>query len=59
MLGNSKVTFSVVVTDKKSIYLRVAFDSCGVRFTFFLVKVYFPLCKMFLNFKSNFEKIYL
>ena len=59
MLGNSKVTFSVVVTDKMSIYLRIAFDSFGVRFTFFLVKVCFLLCKMFLNFKSNFEKTYL
>ena len=40
-------------------YLRAAFDSLQSDLHSFLVKVYLSVCKMFSNFKSIFENIYL
>ena len=42
-----------------SMYLRVAFDSFSVRFTFVFSEGLLACLKLFLHFKSIFESIYV
>ena len=51
------IVINIRSVKKHSMYLRVAFDSFAVRFTFVFSEGLFA-CLMFLHFKSIFENIY-